>query len=307
MKIIHNNYFLTSEFFNDAFIHGKYEVYDVRQIFEPYFKTSNSYINLIYEMLFIIPILIRKRKENDDMLLFGIESIYELYQIIKVYPSKKIIVWLWNPIANRVYMRIFLKICKLINIKVYTFDKLDACKYRIKYHPQIINKRILPEKKYHEKYKLFFVGVDKKRYTLLKEIEQCVRGHYENKLILIPDKTSEKTADKIYRKDNINYSQYIELLNDSEVIIELAQPDQSGLTLRVLEAAFLSKRIITNNKQVMNYNLFNKDDIFLLDERYDENQLRQFIHCPRKTKAESALNLTHHNLDSFLEYMSKEF
>ena len=64
---------------------------------------------------------------------------------------------------------------------------------------------------------------------------------------------------------------------------------QEGLTLRVLEALFYSKKLITNNKNIKKYDFYNPNNIFIWGVD-DEKNLLNFINSDYITIEENILN-----------------
>ncbi len=62
---------------------------------------------------------------------------------------------------------------------------------------------------------------------------------------------------KIKQKD------VLQLYNSSEVIVDLVREQQAGLSFRFFEALALNKKVITNNKNVINYQFYTKNNIAL--------------------------------------------
>ena len=69
-----------------------------------------------------------------------------------------------------------------------------------------------------------------------------------------------------YLKRNfLTYENVINKILESVCIVEINKKGQIGLTLRALEALFLKKKLITNNKDIMNYKFYNENNIFIID------------------------------------------
>lgn len=49
----------------------------------------------------------------------------------------------------------------------------------------------------------------------------------------------------------------------SDIIVDITQQNQSGWTLRVLEALYFNKKIITNNLSVLDSEVFSRDRFFV--------------------------------------------
>ena len=62
----------------------------------------------------------------------------------------------------------------------------------------------------------------------------------------------------------LSYKEYIDILNNSNFVIDFAHPDQSGITIRCYEAQSCGAKIITNNPYVFKDKHFNSDNTILL-------------------------------------------
>ncbi|MDQ1097819.1 MULTISPECIES: lipopolysaccharide core biosynthesis protein rfaS [Chryseobacterium] len=53
---------------------------------------------------------------------------------------------------------------------------------------------------------------------------------------------------------------------DSKIILDIAHPHQKGLSFRPFEAIGLQKKIITTNKEIINYDFYNPNNILVIDD-----------------------------------------
>jgi len=52
-------------------------------------------------------------------------------------------------------------------------------------------------------------------------------------------------------------------MNDSRVLLDIAQPKQDGLSFRIFEAMIMEKKLITTNRSVTAYDFYNPNNIFI--------------------------------------------
>lgn len=89
-------------------------------------------------------------------------------------------------------------------------------------------------------------------------------GIYINRFI--KNKIRKEDSDLfIFKK--LSYKQYLELSLSSKIILDLAHPQQSGLTMRTIEAIGMNKKILTNNKDIANYPFLPKENYSTFDDR----------------------------------------
>ena len=77
----------------------------------------------------------------------------------------------------------------------------------------------------------------------------------------------------------IPYSEVKKELLKTKAILEINKKNQIGFTLRVLESLFYELKLITDNKYIKQCPIYNKDNVFILDED-DYDDLYNFINEP---------------------------
>ena len=103
-------------------------------------------------------------------------------------------------------------------------------------------------------------------------------------------------------KDYIEYDKYLDLISKSKCILDYNQKGQTGLTLRPMEALFFNKKLITNNKDIKNYNFYNSKNIFILGENKME-EVDKFLNTPSEKIHEDILN--NYDFNSWVEKFLK--
>ncbi len=198
-------------------------------------------------------------------------------------PSCKVIMYYWN-ILNDEYKK-FLE-DKNID-EFWTFDKNDSQRYNLKYNPQFYSKDIILNNNEIEQ-GVTFLGRAKERKNELIKLEKTLNtlGITTNFYII------EK------EKDLIGYDKYLESISESKCILDYNQEGQVGLTLRPMEALFLKKKLITNNKDIVNYNFYKPNNIFILGID-DMSKIRAFIDSPYEEVDEEIVN--YYDFESWLK------
>ena len=62
----------------------------------------------------------------------------------------------------------------------------------------------------------------------------------------------------------------------SNIIVDLLQDKQEGITVRTLEGVFYGKKILTNNTKIRQSDLYDPDNIFVL-KNANVNELQKFL------------------------------
>ncbi len=272
-------------------------------IFQPLRISEKSISYLVYKLLYILHIpqcaffwgdWKKNLKTAKKVIIFdyGYQRGMENY-IHKVNPACKVYLFMWNKIDS------VHKNHTLFSDKssIYSTDPNDCKKYHLKYNHMFYPIECIKEDYSATSYHLFFIGTDKNRglqihtlYHLLKEsgIECDIRLLTSNKN---PDYLTKISDILVY--EPLSYDNYLKELNKCNILLDIVQNGQLALTMRVVESLFLSKKLITNNIDIKNYEFYNSNNIFILPNVWDSNlivQLKEFVNKPYQPYSKELLS-----------------
>lgn len=213
------------------------------------------------------------------------------------YKDIKFVLWMWD--ACGILEKSGIKIEKLPEMyhKIATFDRNDAKKYNFEFFPQFHNRKILEN--YTESGKknnkgVSFFGVDGGRLDILTAILRKLKELKEEpSFYIVKDKgksyiNNNSEIMPYLNEEFLSYEECLEKMSNSQVILEIMRETQTGLTLRSLESLFMEKKLITNNKDILNYDFYNKNNILIIDSVDDITE--EFFSTPYEKTAEEILN-----------------
>lgn len=167
---------------------------------------------------------------------------------------------------------------------IFSFDKEDINAYNFKETSNYIYLEKEPVAT-DTKYDAVYVGsFDSRVPTLLSLVEKLKPLKINlNCIVVGKNKTLEdlKTQhnDVIeFTRKRLRQNELLDVYRDSNVIIDLIRPEQTGLSFRYFEALALQKKMITNNSNVKNYSFYNPKNIHVLTE--NEFIGRDFFESP---------------------------
>lgn len=194
------------------------------------------------------------------------------------------VLYQWDSMSNFPYIA---KIQKYFD-RCYSFDKNDVKSCNLKFLPLFYTKRyedIGKKKDVHYKYDLMFVGTaHPKKYKYVKEMSEKLKSAYPDQFIyfFFPSRLVY-----VYRKiknpelKNARYNEFHftpikgqemdKLLTETKCVLDSAQDGQVGLTIRVLETLGAKRKIITTNQDVVNYDFYRKENIYVYNGEFDLN------------------------------------
>ncbi|MDZ7811887.1 MAG: hypothetical protein U5L74_01685 [Ideonella sp.] len=230
---------------------------------------------------------------NDTVLFFAIENLKELLLMRSFVQTTKLKLWLWNPVSSfrttRSSQQKYVDRLRKEGIDAATFDPMDAQQLGLGLQNQVF-RQVAPTPQDGLQFDVTFAGVDKGRLGRL--------DHWHHVLTQMGLRVHmHVVADRRKRYGNkgtlqvthrwLAYEEYLALMQSSACILELLQNGQHGLTLRGLEAAFLNKKLITDNPSYLDTPLYSPDRIFILG-RDDVSMLPAFLrssHLPLSPEA----------------------
>ena len=155
---------------------------------------------------------------------------------------------------------------------IFSFDPSDAEKYNFIYNP-VSYSVISPNGSNTTEYDLYLAANAKTRGRLpvFNEIYEHIRGkgvstHY--RLTGVKNDNQVFKGEIIYNKP-IKYPEIIEGVKKSNCILEVLARGQSGCTLRYYESVCYNKKLLTNNKNVVNLPFYNPDYIHIFEKPED--------------------------------------
>lgn len=216
-----------------------------------------------------------KRKKYD--FIFSNENIEEvtLRGYRKMFLDATMVLYLDDSVANMVGVN------KTFHCydRVLTFDKADSVKYDVNFRPLFFSDSFkhLKEKNISKKYDICFVGtchsdrlaiISKimKNYPNYKYFFYCyLQSWFMYYYYAFKDIEYRKKSKKFFNYDQISMDQVAQAMAQSDAILDIQHPKQTGLTMRTIETLGLGKKIITTNSDIRNYDFYNERNVLVVD------------------------------------------
>ncbi|MDF8718064.1 hypothetical protein OU567_00260, partial [Escherichia coli] len=285
-----------------------YIIYGVEELIDINEKLNRTFLHKLIKYR-LIPVfkltlcnLLRscfKKRNKDKVFYFDIDRIDILASLIlRNWDADKQIIWLWNPTAkvmkSTTQLLFFINLIKKNKVEIWTFDQNDASLYGLKYYNQIYSLAMVDLfKQTNNSIDVLFVGQDKERLQLLLMIKQKMdREKLVTYFHIVKDGGVTYTRDeKAFLSDEIlSYEDYIHKVQQAKCLLDINQSGQTGLTLRVLEALFFNKKLITNNPNVVKYNFYNSNNIMIIEDKVDNVSFNEFINSSYQEIEQSIKN-----------------
>ncbi len=206
--------------------------------------------------------------------------------IKKKEPSVMLINYYWDSIAVSRY-----PVKEYPYYKNYTFCKKDSKQYAMLYNPQFyISSMKLPTNKL--KYDISFIGSDREgvweeRAILVNQYYQLLKQKGFHLFFYFVTKKQE-CPEEIRKQKWLTEEEYYKVVAESRVVLEIVNPEEEWITLRPLLALSNGKKLISNNRSIVEEAYYSKENIFILGLD-KEQDLFSFINKPFTPIAEEIL------------------
>lgn len=168
----------------------------------------------------------------------------------------------------------------------YSFDRIDCEKNdKLSFLPLFYEDeyKIPYVKKAGYKYDCCYIGTaHPKKYKLIEEMSEKLAENFKNRFIFhyMPSKLKffyhklknpeyKNARLKDFSQEKLSKSDTINIVNNSFCVLDSPQDNQDGATMRVIECLGANKKLITANKDLVNYDFYNPKNIYIYDGEFD--------------------------------------
>ena len=267
-----------NDFLTKVFLRLNFNLLIQRKIKSHYSNIQKKIKNVKYDYVFII-----KLETIDDIILKNLKNSQE---------HAVFILYLWDSLRNYKGKE---KLLKYFD-KAFSFDSSDSNEFdKLSFLPLFYiptYEKISTQNK-HIKYDLCFIGTGHTdRYLLVKAIEEKANKlnlkiysflYLQNRLLFVFRKLFDKRVRSSKIKDfsftALSQQQVVEIISQSNTIIDIEHQGQKGLTMRTIEMIGCKKKLITTNQSVKGYDFYNKNNINVID-RNNPSLEKEFLNTP---------------------------
>lgn len=220
-------------------------------------------------------------------------------QIKNIQPQARFVLYQWDSQINFPYIK---RVQRFFD-KLYSFDRRDTQENsNLKFLPLFYSREYEKMGKKTEseyKYDFCFVGTaHPKKYKYVNEMaaqlkpvypRQFIYYYYPSRIVYIYRKllNSELRNARIndFHYEPLKGKKMREVYVASRCVLDSAQAGQLGLTIRVIEALGANKKLITTNEDIVNYDFYRPENIYVYNGKIDlENVFFKSDYIPIKTE-----------------------
>jgi hypothetical protein len=209
--------------------------------------------------------------------------------------SCEFILFLWDDLKHNKLAR---KSITFFN-KVYTFSKNDARNFNLRYRPNFFLSNYLYRNE-PKQIDVFYRGTarNRQRSIILSglinaffnyeiDVSLLVKGGYIRNYF----KVTDGNFFKMYcTKNRLSGAEMAEKSKRARVLLDIAFDNQSGLGLRPIEALAANCKIVTTNRSILDYDIYNSSNSFLLKKDFSNiEDLKKFLTIPLEVPSQKII------------------
>ncbi len=250
----------------------------------PYFvkKRVGSYFNQIIN---------KTSKTEYDYVFFirGMSYCFDnemMHKLRKSQSNAKFICYQWDSIKNLKNIKEFWEFFD----ECYTFDRVDSLENEnLMFLPLFFDNQY---EKIGEKlslqnseclYDYCYIGTaHPNKYKVIEEISEKLKKKYNNQFIYhympsrlkyfyhkFKDFEYKDATMKCFKTKTLSKEKAIDIIKNSRIVLDAPQINQNGLTIRAIETLGANKKLITTNKDIVNYDFYNPINIYIYEGSID--------------------------------------
>src|SRR6188768_1275311 len=197
----------------------------------------------------------------DDVFILRPDLIKSHLPFIKNH-CKRLITYFWDSFARIPEGRTTIQYFD----KFFSFEPKNVKDHNLLFLPNFYPPDLAANKDNEPGFDLSYVASSDDRLPALERILDSLNHlHLKTNINIVATETVANKNEKSIRwfTDVLPRNETIRIMNDSRVLLDIAQPKQDGLSFRVFEAMKLEKKIITTNRTVAAYDFYNPANIFI--------------------------------------------
>lgn len=173
-----------------------------------------------------------------------------LRNIAQKATNSKLYFYSWNIAKDESKFEITYNAVKNSGFQFYSYDRGECEKYGLKFNT-IMYDRTLTLQTAHEQYDTLFLGYLKDRKEdILSLYDMFTSAGLTPRFVIVSKGERKEKFPFEYRDDYVGYYDYLKMVGTSRAILDIAQQKQDGYSMRVMEAIFFNKKLVTTNTAV---------------------------------------------------------
>ena len=170
----------------------------------------------------------------------------------------------WNIVINEDKYYENRKIADKFGFKSFCYDCGNCEKFNMRFNTIMYDIKLKINNHKADNDMMFLGFLKDREEKLVKLHSSFIKAGLNPRFVIVASET-QKYSFFEYRENYVSYSEYLEMLSKSRAILDISQDNQDGYSMRVMEAIFLNKKLITTNIAVKNSMFYDPHNILIIN------------------------------------------
>lgn len=207
------------------------------------------------------------------------------YKLLKNIARKahraKLFYYSWNIVRNERLHQKEKEETDKNGFKFYCYDNGNCEKYGLYFNTIMYDETLrLPDAV--PEYDTCFLGFLKDRKEKMGKLYDAFQAAgLKARFVIVKNAGVVEDMPFEYKDTEVGYYEYLDMINRSRSILDITQKGQDGLSLRIMEAIFLNKKILTTNEYITKMDFYDPCNILVIRlGETTKKEIQEFFNKP---------------------------
>ena len=159
---------------------------------------------------------------------------------------------------------------------IYSYDKLDVSKYNLNFLTNFIFEQSTVD---DISFQFFNISTYDYRFPLLEKLATYINERNWSYKFLVYNGSEMLSENVEIINSHKSITEVSDLIKDAKILVEIQRTEQIGLSFRVFEALGHRRKLVTTNKDIVNYDFYHPQNILVIDPQNIKIP-KEFVNSP---------------------------
>ena len=180
-------------------------------------------------------------------------------------PRAKKYFYSWNKVKDEAWFAAGKRAADRAGFSYYSYDRGDCRKYGLHFNTIMYDRTLKLQEAEPQSDTLFLGFLKDRRDDLLSLHRMLEAASLKPNFVIVDYRKQHEDLPFTFTDKYIPYYDYLELVRNSRAILDISQQGQDGYSMRVMEALFFQKKLITTNAAVRDSMFYRDSNILVID------------------------------------------
>ncbi|TPF78522.1 MULTISPECIES: hypothetical protein [unclassified Bifidobacterium] len=192
--------------------------------------------------------------------------------------SARCYLYSWNIVRNEHVVLDHFASCEKYGFSYYSYDYSNCKQYGFHFNTIMYdeNLHLLSHPLTSD---ILFLGFLKDRKENMLALYNLISGAgMTPEFVVVENSAQHDNLPFTVKHSYVNYMDYLDMVSRSKAILDITQQGQNGFSMRVMEAIFLNKKLVSTNTALLSADFYDPNNILVIDlQNPDKELLTMFL------------------------------